>query len=320
MSARNEAGETEMKPAIVTCAVTGGIHTPAMSPHLPVRPEHIARESIGAADAGAAILHLHARDPETGKPSPRAEDFRAYLKDIRHPSDPIINISTGGGLGMSLDDRLEAANIFQPEMVSLNMGSMNFGIFPMAARQHQWKYDWEKPFLEGTRDLVFKNTFSDIERTVSELSGAFGTRFEMECYDVGHLYTAAFMLDAGVISRPPFIQMIFGILGGIGAELRNLHFMYETAVDLFGDEFEWSVLGAGRHQFNFATQALLLGGNVRVGLEDNLYLEKGELAKTNAQQVRKISQIAASLGREIATPDETRARLGLKGSKNAALA
>ena len=309
-----------MKPAIITCAVTGGIHTPTMSPYLPVLSDHIAREAVAAAEAGASILHLHARHPETGQPSAQTVHFDDILTGIKHESDPILNISTGGGLGMTLDERLGAAHQFRPEMVSLNMGTMNFGIFPMAARQTQWKFDWEEPFLAGTRDLVFKNTFADIEHTVTGLGQAYDTRFELECYDVGHLYTAAYFLDKAVIQRPPFIQMIFGILGGIGADLRNLHFMHETADKLFGADYEWSVLAAGRHQFSFATQALLMGGNVRVGLEDNLYIAKGELAKSNAEQVRKIRDIAATLGREIATPAEARERLGLKGSQHVSIA
>ena len=265
-------------------------------------------------DEFGVVGRLFARDPDTGKPSASPEHFAAFLPRIKQASGAVLNIATGGSAVMSLEERLAPAMATEPEMCSLNMGTMNFALYQAVARVTDWKHDWEKPFLEDTDDLVFKNTPRDIAAILRQIGQARGARFEFECYDVGHLYTAAHFLDRGLIRQPIFLQMIFGILGGIGAELRNLHFMYETAKSLFGDSFEWSVLAAGRNQFNFATQALLLGGNVRVGLEDNLFISKGKLAESNAQQVMKIRGIAEALGRPVATPDETRARLGLKGS------
>lgn len=266
------------KPVIITCAPTGGIHTPTMSAHLPITPDEIAVASIEAAEAGAAIIHLHARDPETGKPDPSPEIFAQFLPRIAQATDAVINISTGGGLGMTREDRLKAANAFSPEMASLNVGSLNFGIFPMKKKYTDWKHPWEPEFLESTRDLVFKNTFADLEYTVKELGQAHGTKFEFECYDLGHLYNLAWLIDQGWVKGPFFVQMVFGVLGGVGADVDNLMHMHTIADKLFGDDYEWSVLAAGRHQMNFATQSTLLGGNVRVGLEDSLYLGPGQLA------------------------------------------
>ncbi len=304
---------------IITCAPTGGIHTPTMSEYLPVTPAEIARASIDAAEAGASIIHLHARDPETGRPDPRPETFRQFLPVIKQSSEAVINISTGGGLGMSMDERLAAANSASPEMASLNMGSMNFGIFPMLERYKEWKFDWEPEFLSMTRDFIFPNTFATIEYALKELGERHGTKFEFECYDLGHLYNVKWFVDQGMIKPPFFIQFVLGILGGAGAELENLQHLNRMADKLFGPEnYEWSVLGAGRQQMHMATQAALLGGNLRVGLEDSLYIGKGELAVSNAQQVEKIRAIVEALGLEVATPDEARERLGLKGGDKVA--
>ncbi|MBN3723268.1 3-keto-5-aminohexanoate cleavage protein [Burkholderia sp. Ac-20379] len=298
---------------IITCAVTGGIHTPTMSAHLPITPAQIAAESIAAAEAGASIIHLHARDPETGRPTPDPKVFMQFLPAIKANCDAVINISTGGGLGMTLEQRLEAALVAKPEMASLNCGSLNFGIFPMLKKHGEWRHDWEPAFLEMTRDFVFKNTFKDIEYTLRELGETHGTRFEFECYDLGHLYNLAYFVDQGLLKPPFFLQMIFGILGGMGADTDNLSHLHSIAQRLFGDRFEWSVLAAGRNQMRFATQSAVMGGNVRVGLEDNLYIDKGQLATSNAEQVRKIRRIVEELGYRVATPAEARERLGLKG-------
>jgi uncharacterized protein (DUF849 family) len=298
---------------IITCAVTGGIHTPTMSDALPYRPEDIAAQAIAAAEAGAAILHLHARDPQDGRPTPDSDVFMQFLPRIKQSTDAVVNVTTGGGLNMTVEQRLAAPLIAQPEMCSLNMGSMNFGIFPMADRYGKWKFDWEEPYLRGTDDFIFRNTFRDIARILKMLGEEHGTRFEHECYDVGHLYNLAHFVDRGLLKPPFFVQMIFGILGGIGADLDNLFFMKRTADRLFGTDYRWSVLAAGRHQMNFATQAILMGGNVRVGLEDSLYIGRGKLAASNAEQVTKIRRIVEELGFEIATPADARAALGLKG-------
>lgn len=298
---------------IISCAITGSIHTPSMSDALPVTPDEIAQSAIEAAEAGAAILHLHARDPKDGRPSASAEVFGQFLPRIKQATDAVVNITTGGGLTMTMDQRLEGAMAARPEMASLNMGSMNFGIFPMAARDRDWKHDWEKPYLQGTDNFIFRNTFKDIEHILTNLGQAHGTRFEHECYDVGHLYNVAHFVDRGLLKPPFFIQMIFGILGGIGAAPENLIFMKETADKLFGDDYRWSVLGAGRHQMPLITQAAMMGGNVRVGLEDNLYIGAGQLARSNAEQVAKIRRIIEELGLAIATPDEAREILALKG-------
>ncbi len=307
------------KSVIITCAPTGGIHTPNMSPHLPITPAEIARASIEAAEAGAAIIHLHARDPETGKPDARPEIFQQFLPVIKQATDAVINVSTGGGLGMTMDQRLLAATTASPEMASLNMGSMNFGIFPLLAKYKDWKHDWEPKFLEMTRDFIFPNTFATIEYALKTLGEGHGTKFEFECYDLSHLYNVKWFIDQGLIKPPFFIQMVFGILGGVGADLDNLMHMHKVADRLFGAEnYEWSVLAAGRHQMPFATQSALLGGNLRVGLEDSLFIAKGELATSNAQQVQRIREIIENLGLTVATPTEARARLGLKGGDRVA--
>lgn len=302
------------KPVIITCAPTGGIHTPSMSPHLPVTPAEIATASIEAAEAGASIVHLHARDPETGKPDPRPETFKQFLPVIKQSTDAVINVSTGGGLGMSIDERLSGATSASPEMASLNMGSMNFGIFPMLRKYTEFRHDWERPFLEMTEDFIFPNTFKTIRYAIEKLGGEHGTKFEFECYDLGHLYNVKWFVDQGLIKPPFFVQMVFGILGGMGADLDNLIHLQKKADELFGpDNYEWSVLAAGRNQMPFATQSAMLGGNLRVGLEDSLYIGKGELATSNAQQVTRIREIIENLGLAVATPAEARERLALKG-------
>ncbi len=302
------------KSVIITCAPTGGIHTPTMSPHLPITPDQIATASIEAAEAGASIIHLHARDPETGKPDPRPETFRQFLPRIKQSTDAVVNISTGGGLGMSMDERLLAATTASPEMASLNMGSMNFGIFPLLEKYSEFKHDWEPEFLGMTRDFIFPNTFATIEYALKNLGDAHGTKFEFECYDLGHLYNLAWFVDKGLVKPPFFVQMVFGILGGMGADLDNMMHLHKTANRLFGEEnYEWSVLAAGKNQMSFATQSAMLGGNLRVGLEDSLYIGKGELATSNAQQVTRIRTIIENLGLTVATPTEARERLGLKG-------
>ena len=298
---------------IITCAVTGAIHTPTMSPHLPLTPDEIAAQAIGAAEAGASILHLHARDPEDGRPTPDPGVFMQFLPRIKQNTDAVINVTTGGGLGMTVEERLAAALVARPEVASLNMGSMNFGIFPAADRFSDWKHDWEEPYLRGTDDFIFRNTFRDIERILRELGEAHGTRFEFECYDVGHLYNLAHFLDRGLVKPPMLVQTIFGILGGIGPDKENLLFMKQTADRLFGDDYEWSILGAGRHQMSLCTMGAMMGGNVRVGLEDSLFAGKGRLAASNAEQVAKIRRIVEELSLEVASPAEARVRLDLKG-------
>ena len=303
----------DTRKVIITCAVTGAIHTPSMSPHLPITPDQIAAEAVAAAAAGASIIHLHARDPATGKPTPDANVFMEFLPRIKQASDAVVNITTGGGLGMALAERLAAPLRAKPEMTSLNMGSMNFGLFQIVDKIKEWKFDWEKPYLEGTKGFIFRNTFADIEHIIQELGEGCGTRFEFECYDVGHLYNLAHFLDRGLVKPPLFVQTIFGILGGIGAEIEHLMHMRQTANRLFGEGYQWSVLAAGRHQMNFITTAAVMGGNVRVGLEDSLYIAKGALAESNADQVAKIRRIVEELSLEVATPAETRAMLDLKG-------
>jgi uncharacterized protein (DUF849 family) len=286
-----------------------------MSPNLPITPAEIATASIEAAEAGASIIHLHARHPETGKPDPRPELFQQFMPVIKQATDAVINVSTGGGLGMSMDDRMLAATTTSPEMASLNVGSLNFGIFPMLQKYTEFQHDWERPFLEMTEDFIFPNTFKTIRYAIETLGKGHGTRFEFECYDLGHLYNVKWFVDQSLIEPPFFIQMVFGILGGVGADLDNLMHMHTIADRLFGAEnYEWSVLAAGRHQMPFATQAALLGGNLRVGLEDSLFIGKGELATSNAQQVRKIREIIENLGHSVATPAEARERLALKGA------
>jgi uncharacterized protein (DUF849 family) len=303
-----------MSKVIITCAVTGGAHTPSMSPYLPVTPEEIADHSIVAAAAGASIVHLHARDPENGKPTGDPEIFRRFLQRIKGATDVVVNISTGGGgPNMAVSERTLAANALRPEMASLNMGSINLNISGLAERPREWKYDWEKPFLESTKDLVFRNTFADIEWIIENV-GASGTRFEFECYDVSHLYTLRHFADRGLVKAPFFIQTAFGMPGAIGAHPEDLMHQKRTADRLFGDDYRWSVLAAGVHQMRIATMAALMGANVRVGLEDGLYISRGELAVSNAQQVTKIRRILEELGLEIATPTEAREILGLKGA------
>ena len=298
---------------IVTCAITGSIHTPSMSPYLPVTPEEIASQAIEAAKAGAAILHLHARDPQTGKPSPSPEIFGKFLPRIKAGCDAVVNITTGGGQGMSIDERLAAAEHFSPEMTSLNMGSMNFGLYPMLARYKEFKHAWERQHLEGSTDFIFRNTFGDIEKILKRLGEGHGVRFEFECYDVGHLYTLAHFLERKLVRPPIFVQTIFGILGGIGADPQNVLAMRETAERLFGEQYHWSVLAAGRFQIPFCTMAATMGANVRVGLEDNLFLGKGKLAPSNAALVAKMRHILEELSIDIASPAEARAMLELKG-------
>ena len=302
-----------MAKVIISCAITGAIHTPSMSDALPVTPAQIAQSSIEAAEAGAAIIHLHARDPETGIPTPDPAVFMQFLPIIKQATGAVLNITTGGGMNMTVEDRLAAPMAAKPEMCSLNMGSMNFNISGAGARVKAWKHDWEKPYLDGTDNHIFRNTFRDVERIVGIMGGEHGARFEFECYDVGHLYNLAYLLDRKVVEPPLFVQTIFGILGGIGPEPLNLMFMRETADRLFGDSYIWSVLGAGRHQMNFTTMAGILGGNVRVGLEDSLYIGRGAMARSNAEQVSKIRRILEELSLEIATPDEARTMLHLKG-------
>jgi uncharacterized protein (DUF849 family) len=308
MAARNN------NKVIITCAVTGGIHTPTMSDHLPFTPNDIAEQSIAAAEAGASILHLHARDPKDGRPTPDPKVFMQFLPRIKQSTDAVVNITTGGGLTMTVEERLAAPLEASPEMCSLNMGSMNFALHPLADRYKDWKYDWEEGYLRGTKGGIFRNTFDDIEKIYKLLGEGHGTKFEHECYDVGHLYNLAHCLDAGLFRPPVFLQLIFGVLGGIGSHMENLIFMKQTADRLFGDDYQWSVLAAGRSQMPFATQAAMMGGNVRVGLEDSLFIGRGQLATSNAEQVGKIRKILEELGHEIATPDEARKMLDLKGA------
>jgi uncharacterized protein (DUF849 family) len=300
---------------IITCAVTGAIHTPSMSPYLPVTPEEIADAAIGAAKAGAAIVHLHAREPKDGRPTQDPKMFLQFLPKIKAASDVVINLTTGGAPTMTIEDRLQPALQLKPEVASLNMGSMNFGLYEMIPRVKEWKYDWEKPYLAGSDERIFKNTFKDIAHILESCSNN-DTRFEIECYDIGHLYTAAHFLDRGLVKPPLFIQSVFGIRGGIGPHPEDVLHMRRTADRLFGDQYQWSVLGGGRNQMYIATQSAVMGGNVRVGLEDSLWIGKGQLAKTNTDQVAKIRRILEELGLEIATPDEARRILKLKGKNN----
>lgn len=308
-----------MSKILITCAVTGSIHTPSMSPYLPVTPAEISDQARGAAEAGAAILHLHARNPVTGQPSAREEDFMSFLPQLKQASDAVLNLSTGGSAVMTLDDRLAAPRRVEPEMCSLNMGSMNFALYPAAARISEWKHDWEQPFLENSDDLVFKNTPRDIARILTELGVERGARFEFECYDIGHLYMLKHFVDRGLVKKPLFIQFVFGVLGGMGADPENLMHMKVIADKLFGDDYMFSVLAAGRQQMPLITMAAAIGGHVRVGLEDSLMISRGVLAKDNAEQVRKIRRIVEDLGREVASPDEARDMLGLKGADRTAI-
>ncbi len=300
------------RKVVITCAVTGSIHTPSMSPYLPVTPEEIAEAAIGAAEAGAAIVHLHARDPETGLPDQTPARFEPFLKVIKQRSDCVVNITTGGAATMTIEERLRPVATFKPEVASLNMGSMNFGLYPMLGRFTEFAHAWERPYIEGSRERIFKNTFADIEHILATCAEN-GTRFEIECYDIGHLYTLAHFVERGLVKPPFFVQSVFGILGGIGPHPEDVMHMKRTADRLFGDAYHWSVLGAGRHQLPIAAQAAAMGGNVRVGLEDSLWIGPGKLAQSNAEQVTKVRQILEGLGLEIATPADARASLALKG-------
>ncbi|CAI8905077.1 3-keto-5-aminohexanoate cleavage protein [Pseudomonas serbica] len=304
------------RKVIITCAVTGAMHTPTMSEYLPITPEQIAQQSIEAVEAGASIVHLHARDPIDGRPSPDPALFDQFVPEIARQTGAVINITTGGSTRMTLAERLAYPLRAKPEMCSLNMGSMNFSIHPIAKKMQNWKHEWEKPYVEGMEDLIFRNTFKDIKNIMQEL-GESGTRFELECYDVGHLYNLAYFVDEGLIKPPFFIQSIYGVLGGLGPDPENLAMMRGVADRLFGrSSYEFSILGAGRHQMPLLTVGAIMGGHVRVGLEDSIYLEKGVIAKSNAAQVRKIRRILEELSYEIATPDEARQILGLKGAHN----
>jgi len=299
---------------IITCAITGAIHTPTMSDALPYKPEDIARQAIDAAEAGAAVLHLHARHPENGAVSINPDHFMQFLPQIKAATNAVVNLSTGGSLTNTMEERIAPAQRVSPEMTSLNMGSMNFSMHPLADRYKDWKFDWEEAYLRNSDSYIFRNTFRDIAFSAKELGEKHHIKFEHECYDVGHLYNLKFCMDVGMFKAPVFIQFIFGILGGIGADIENLVFMKRTADRLFGDQYQWSVLGAGAAQINFATTAATMGGHVRVGLEDSLFISRGKLATSNAEQVTKIRRILEDLGHEIATPDEAREILGLKGA------
>jgi len=307
----------QQKKVIISCAVTGAIHTPSMSPYLPVTAEEIAEASIAAAEAGAAIIHLHSRDPVTGKPDQRPEAFTPFLKIIKQRSDAIVNLTTGGSPYMTVNERMQPAKVLKPEVASMNMGTMNFGLFPMLKRFKKFKHDWERPYLEGSKDLIFRNTYGDLETVLTELS-VNDTRYEFECYDTSHLYNLAHFVERGLVKAPFFIQTVFGILGGIGTHPDDVMHMKRTADRLFGDDYRWSVLGAGASQMKIAAMAASMGGNVRVGLEDSLWIGKGQLAQSNAQQVRKVRDILEGLGLEIATPAEAREILQLKGLDNVA--
>ena len=298
---------------IITCAVTGAIHTPSMSPHLPVTADEIAQAAIGAAEAGAAIVHLHARKPDNGQPSQDPALFKPFLQQIKAASDVVVNITTGGAPTMLVAERLVPVHTFQPEVASLNMGSMNFGLYGMLNRFKTFRHDWERPYLAESDDRVFRNTFKDIAYILESCADQ-GTRFEIECYDIGHLYTAAHFIDRGLIKPPFLIQSVFGLLGGIGPHPEDVLHMKRTADRLFGDDYLWSVLGAGRNQMPIAAQSLAMGGNVRVGLEDSLWDGPGQLAKSNADQVRRARTLIESLSLEVATPDEARQMLALKGA------
>ena len=303
-----------MSTIIISCAITGSIHVPSQSPHLPFTPQDIAAQAIGAAQAGAAILHLHARHPDTGHPSADPAHWAAFLPVIKAGTDAVVNMTTGGSAIMTLDQRLAAPRANAPEMCSLNMGSMNFALYPMIARIKDWRFDWERPFLETTDDLVFKNTPRDIATVLHDMGTGRGARFEFECYDIGHLTMLKHFVDRGAVQAPLFIQFVFGVLGGMAADPATLTHLVRTADRMFGTDYQFSVLAAGRAQIPMAAMAASMGGHVRVGLEDNLYIAKGRLAQSNAQQVTLIRGIVEGLGRTVATPDQARALLGLKGA------
>jgi len=307
----------EKRKVIITCAVTGAIHTPSMSPNLPAPPDEIADAAIAAAEAGAAILHLHARDPETGRPTQDPDMFAKFLPRIKRETDAVVNITTGGSPHMTVEERMQPATVFKPEIASLNMGSMNFGLYPMLNRFTEFKHGWEREHLENSKDLVFKNTFADIE-TILKIGNDNGSRFEFECYDISHLYNLAHFVGRGLAKTPLFIQSVLGLLGGIGAHPEDLMHMKRTADRLFGNDYQWSILGAGRNQIPLASMGLAQGSNVRVGLEDSLWIAPGELAESNADQVQKARQIIEGLSLEIATPDDARAILQLKGREQVA--
>ncbi|WP_278373115.1 3-keto-5-aminohexanoate cleavage protein [Brevibacterium casei] len=300
------------RKVIITSAVTGAIHTPTMSPHLPVTQDEIADAAIGAAEAGAAILHLHTRDPEDGRPSQDPEHFAPVLEKVAANSDAVVNITTGGSPHMSVEERMRPVAEFKPELASLNMGSMNFGLFPMLEKYEDFQHEWEREHLENSRDLVFKNTFADIER-ILEIGNANGTRFEFECYDISHLYNLAHFQSRGLATGPLFVQSVFGLLGGIGGHPEDLMHMRRTA-DRLLEDYQWSILGAGRNQQPLATMGVTMGSHIRAGLEDSLWIGPGRLAESNAEQVEKMRRIVEELGMEVATPDEARAMLGLKGA------
>lgn len=305
-----------MSKTIISCAITGSIHTPSMSPHLPFAPEDIARQSIEAAAAGATVLHLHARDPATGQPSADPAHYAAFLPRIAAECDAVINLTTGGSAIMTLEERLAAPLRFAPEMCSLNMGTMNFALYPMAEKPRDWRFDWEEPFLRNSDDLVFKNTPRDIAAVLARLGQERGARFEFECYDISHLYMLRHFVDRGLVTAPLFIQFVFGVLGGMGPDHATLDHLVTLADKLFGDSYRFSVLAAGRWQIPMAEHAIRLGGHVRVGLEDSLMIESGTLATSNAQQVKKVRGLIEAAGRPVATPDEAREMLGLKGAAN----
>ncbi len=299
---------------IITCAVTGSTHTPTMSPHLPYKSEDIIRQSIDAFEAGAAVIHLHARDPKDGRPSPDPELFRQYMKGIKAETDAIIGLTTGGATGQTVEERLIPVRELQPELCTLNLGTINYGVFPMIPRyQDQWKFEWEEPFLESSRNEPFASNFSDMEYMLKHLTQETGVRFEYEAYDVGQIYTLAYYLDIGLVKPPVFLQFVIGTMGGIGPEVENIVHLKQMAGRLLGNDIQWSVLGSGRYQMNVVTVGAIMGSHVRVGLEDSLYLQKGKLAESNADQVRKICRILEELSLEIATPDEAREILDLKG-------
>ena len=307
-----------MSKTIISCAITGAVHTPSMSPYLPCTPDEIAAQSIAAAQAGAAILHLHARNPADGSPSPSADVYMQFLPRIAERTDAVINITTGGSVAMGLEERLQGALRASPEMASLNMGSLNFAMFRMADRPRQWKHGWEQPYLKATEDGIFRNTFKDIRHILETLGKTHGTQFECECYDIGHLYNLAYFVDAGLVQPPFLIQSVFGVMGGIGADPENVFLMKQTADRLFGKDYVWSLFAAGRQQMPFVTMGAVMGAHVRVGLEDSLYIGRGTLATSNAEQVAKIRRILDELGMDIASPDEARQMLQLKGRKNVA--
>jgi uncharacterized protein (DUF849 family) len=303
---------------IITCAVTGAIHTPSMSPYLPITPSEIVDAALGAAEAGASIIHLHARKPDTGEPDQSPEAFGKFLPQIKQATSAVINLTTGGGPGMTKEERARPAAVFKPEVASLNMGSVNFALHRMLERYTEFKHAWEKPALERSKDAVFRNSFADIEYVLKTCGGN-DTRFEFECYDIGHLYNLKYFLEKGLVKPPLFVQSCFGILGGIGTHPEDIMMMKRTADRLFGDQYVWSVLGAGSSQMRVATTSISLGGNARVGLEDSLWGGPGKLAKSNAEQVRNIRNIIESLGAEVATPEEARKILSLKGADKTAI-